>query len=101
MDTHYPALAGVFPRKGSGVSAMIVVYVLAPDRTPLMPCTPVVARLLLKDGKARCYGVHHLPSSCLLNQKRATPITSLVLETGTFDPHALKSPEELRNKWLL
>jgi hypothetical protein len=28
------------------------------------------------------------------------PITSLVLETGTFDPHALKSPEVLRNKWL-
>ena len=53
MDTHYPALAGVFSRKGSGVSAMIVVYVLAPDRTPLMPCTPVVARLLLKDGKAK------------------------------------------------
>ncbi len=50
--------------------------------------------------KQRCYGVHHLPSSCLLNQKRAAPITSLVLETGTFDPHALKSPEVLRNKWL-
>ncbi len=28
------------------------------------------------------------------------PITSLVLETGTFDTHALKSPEVLRNKWL-
>src|SRR5260370_1636927 len=53
MDTHYPALAGVFSRKGSGGSAMLVVYVLAPDRTPLMPCTPAVARLLLKDGKAK------------------------------------------------
>ena len=28
------------------------------------------------------------------------PISSLVLESGTFDPHALKSPEVLRNKWL-
>ena len=28
------------------------------------------------------------------------PITSLVLETGIFDPHALKSPEVLRNKCL-
>ena len=32
---------------------MIVVYVLAADRTPLMPCIPVIARLLLKDGKAK------------------------------------------------
>jgi hypothetical protein len=28
------------------------------------------------------------------------PITSIVLETGTFDPHALKNPEVLRMKWL-
>ncbi len=28
------------------------------------------------------------------------PITSLVLETGTFDPHALKNPEILQQKWL-
>jgi 5-methylcytosine-specific restriction endonuclease McrA len=28
------------------------------------------------------------------------PITRLVLETGTFDPHALKNPEVLRKKWL-
>ena len=30
-----------------------VVYVLAPDRRPLMPCSCVVARLLLKEGKAK------------------------------------------------
>src|SRR5258706_2518339 len=53
MDTHDPAFAGVFSWKGSGVVVMMVVYVLAPDRTPLMPCTPVIARLLLKDGKAK------------------------------------------------
>ena len=28
------------------------------------------------------------------------PITSIVLETGTFDPHVLKNPEVLRKKWL-
>jgi hypothetical protein len=28
------------------------------------------------------------------------PITSIVLETGTFDPHALKNPEVLQKKWL-
>jgi hypothetical protein len=28
------------------------------------------------------------------------PIQSIVLETGTFDPHALKHPEVLHNKWL-
>jgi hypothetical protein len=28
------------------------------------------------------------------------PITSMVLETATFDPHALKNPEVVRKKWL-
>ncbi len=28
------------------------------------------------------------------------PIRSIVLETGTFDPHALKNPEVLQHKWL-
>jgi hypothetical protein len=28
------------------------------------------------------------------------PIRSIVLETGTFDPHALKNPEVLRYQWL-
>src|SRR5229473_975926 len=198
MDTHYPALAGVFSRKGSGVSMMIVVYVLAADRTPLMPCTPVIARLLLKDGKAKVIrrtpftikllaqaeesyiqpltlGVdtgssvigsavadqngHVLYLSEVevrndiaqrmkeraasrrnrrqrktryrparwLNRKNSSrtgrfsptmtskinahlreirfvqlvlPITSIVLETGTFDPHALKNPEVLHRTWL-
>ena len=176
----------------------IVVYVLAPDRTPLMPCTPVIARLLLKDGKAKVIrrtpftikllaraaesytqpltlGVDtgsSVTGSAVADQnghvlylsevevrndiaqrmkeravsrrhrrqrktryrparwlnrrnsiktgrfsptmrskieahmremrfvKCLLPITSLVVETGTFDPHALKSPEVLRNKWL-
>lgn len=28
------------------------------------------------------------------------PIRSIVLETGTFDPHALKNPDVLKKKWL-
>jgi len=32
---------------------MNVVYVLSPDRVPLMPCACVIARLLLKQGKAK------------------------------------------------
>lgn len=177
---------------------MIVVYVLAPDRTPLMPCTPVIARLLLKEGKAKVvrrtpftiklrtqpettytqpltlgidtgssvigsavadeHGkVLYLSEVALRNDIATTmkerarhrrdrrnrktryrparwlnrrnsiktgrfsptmrskieahlreirfvqsllPITSIVLETGTFDPHALKNPEVLRHKWL-
>ncbi len=177
---------------------MLVVYVRGPDRTPLMPCTPVVARLLLKAGKAKVLRrtpftikllaqpeesytqpltlgvdtgssvigsavadqnghVLYLSEVAVRNDiaqtmkeraaarrnrrqrktryrparwrnrrnsiktgrfsptmrskieahlreirfvKHLLPITSLVLESGTFDPHALKSPEVLRNKWL-
>ena len=32
---------------------MCLVYVLTPDDRPLMPCVPVIARLLLKAGKAK------------------------------------------------
>lgn len=32
--------------------------------------------------------------------KSILPITHTILETATFDPHALKNPEVLKNKWL-
>lgn len=32
--------------------------------------------------------------------KSLLPITRLILETATFDPHALKNPDVLKNKWL-
>ena len=32
--------------------------------------------------------------------KSLLPITSLILETATFDPHAMKNPEVLKKKWL-
>ena len=32
--------------------------------------------------------------------KSLLPITKTIIETGTFDPHALKNPAVLNNKWL-
>lgn len=32
--------------------------------------------------------------------KSLLPITDVILETATFDPHALKNPAVLKNKWL-
>ena len=177
---------------------MCLVYVLTPDDRPLMPCVPVIARLLLKAGKAKV--VRRTPFTIKLlappthertqpltvgvdtgstvigaavadeqgkvvylsevklrttiaatMKERATnrrnrrhrktryrqprwrnrrnsirperfsptmrskidghlreihfvqsilPMSSIILETGTFDPHALKNPEVLQKKWL-
>ncbi len=32
--------------------------------------------------------------------KSILPITKIIIEIGNFDPHALKNPEVLKNKWL-
>lgn len=49
----------------------MLVYVLHKDGTPLMPCSPYVARMLLRDGKATV--------------KRRTPFTIKLLEdTGKY-----------------
>lgn len=177
---------------------MNVVYVLASDGTTLMPCSRVIARLLLKEGKAKVKrrtpftikllrepettytqpltlgidtgssvigsavaddqgNIVYLSEVTIRNdivttmKERATyrrnrrnhktryrkarwlnrknsiktgrfsptmrskieahlkeirfvqsllPLTKIILETGTFDPHALKKPEVLRHKWL-
>ena len=177
---------------------MNVVYVLSPDRVPLMPCSCAIARLLLKQGKAKvvrrtpftikmytqpvdthtqpltlgidtgsavigsavsdeCGNILYVSEGEVRNdiaqtmKKRATsrrnrryrktryrparwlnrrnslktgrfsptmtskteahlreirfvqsllPIQSIVLETGTFNPHALKHPAVLQNKWM-
>ena len=174
-----------------------MVYVINIDNTPLMPCTSVIARLLLKQGKAKCIkrtpftikltyeatmytqdltlgidtGSGNIGSAVVnvkneviylsqieirndiagkmkqrskyrrnrrnrktryrkargLNRKNSIkkdrfsptmiskinshlkeinyiqsilPITRTILETATFDTHALKNPEVLKNKWL-
>ena len=177
---------------------MNLVYVLTPERKPLMPCTPAIARLLLKEGKAKVRertpftiqlleapqttytqpltlgvdtgsaiaagavaddggNILYLSEVELRNDIAATmkeraskrrnrrqrktryrqprwrnrrnsirpnrfaptirskidghlresrfvqtllPITGIILETGTFDPHALRNPEILQKKWL-
>jgi RRXRR protein len=63
---------------------MNVVYVLAPDDTPLMPCACVVARLLLKEGKAKV--VRRTPFTITLLVQPTTPCTqhlTLGVDTGS------------------
>ena len=61
-----------------------VVYVLAPDRHPLMPCSCAVARLLLKESKAKV--IHRTPFTIKLLHEPATtyfqPLT-LGVDTGS------------------
>jgi hypothetical protein len=61
---------------------MNVVYVLAADGTPLMPCSCVIARLLLKDGKAKVK--RRTPFTIkLLTQPKTTYTQSLTLGIDT------------------
>jgi len=61
-----------------------VVYVLAPDRRPLMPCSCRIARLLLKEGKAKV--LHRTPFTIKLLAAPTTlhtqPLT-LGIDTGS------------------
>jgi 5-methylcytosine-specific restriction endonuclease McrA len=51
MDTHYlPSGSEIFRKE---VFPLNVAYVLDPNKQPLMPCSCVIARLLLKQGKAK------------------------------------------------
>src|SRR5436305_8681912 len=61
---------------------MNVVYVLSPERVPLMPCSCVIARLLLKEGKAKV--VRRTPFTIkLLAQPEKTSTQSLTLGVDT------------------
>jgi hypothetical protein len=63
---------------------MNVVYVLTPERRPLMPCSPAIARLLLKQNKARV--VRRTPFTILLVSPAATTYTqpmTLGVDTGS------------------
>ncbi len=70
-----------------------LVYIRNEDRTPLMPCTPVIARLLLKEGKAHV--VSRVPFTLQLRARPGTeyvqPLTlagdagSVILGTGVTD----------------
>ena len=61
-----------------------VVYVLAPDRRPLMPCSCIIARLLLKEGKAKV--LRSTPFTIKLLAEPATAYTqpiTLGIDTGS------------------
>jgi hypothetical protein len=61
-----------------------MVYVQNTDRTPLMPCTNVIARLLLKDRRAKV--VHRTPFTIRLTSAPATVATqsiTLGIDTGS------------------
>lgn len=63
---------------------MNVVYVLSPDGAPLMPCSCVIARLLLKDGRAKV--VHRTPFTIKLYTQPENPYTQAVtlgIDTGS------------------
>jgi hypothetical protein len=61
---------------------MNVVYVLSPERVPLMPCSCAIARLLLKQGKAKV--VRRTPFTIkLLSQPEDTYTQSLTLGIDT------------------
>jgi hypothetical protein len=63
---------------------MTIVYVLAPDRTPLMPCSAVVARFLLKDGKAKV--IRRIPFTLkllTLPERSYTQPLTLGVDTGS------------------
>jgi hypothetical protein len=63
---------------------MNIVYVLAPDRTPLMPCIPAIARLLLKEEKGKV--VLRTPFTIKLYEQPERPYTQLLtlgVDTGS------------------
>src|SRR5260370_15503942 len=71
----------IFPK---GIVVMHVVYVLSPDRVPLMPCSPAIARLLLKQGKAKV--VRRTPFTIKLYVQPAhiyTQALTLGVDTGS------------------
>ena len=61
-----------------------MVYVLTQNNIPLMPCTEVIARLLLKQDKAKC--VSRTPFCIKLNYKTNTEYLqkiTLGIDTGS------------------
>ena len=60
----------------------MIVYVLNADRQPLMPCRPVIARLLLKAGKAKVR--HRAPFMIQLLEQLAHPYVQRL--KGRIDP---------------
>src|ERR1700676_5196416 len=58
-----------------------LVYVLAQNNSPLMPCQPAVARLLLKQGKAKC--VRRTPFVIKLTSETSKHVQSVTFGLDT------------------
>ena len=60
-----------------------MVYVVSKDRKPLMPCSPVIARLLLKQGKAKCIKRSPFTIKLLYTTTEYTQELTLGVDTGS------------------
>lgn len=60
-----------------------MVYVINYDNTPLMPCTPVIARLLLKQGKAKVKRKTPFTIKLLYQTTNYTQDLTLGIDTGS------------------
>jgi len=60
-----------------------MVYVINFDGTPLMPCTSVIARLLLKQGKAKCIKRTPFTIKLLYQTTNYTQYLTLGIDTGS------------------
>lgn len=60
-----------------------MVYVINYDGTPLMPCTSVIARLLLKQGKAKCIKRTPFTIKLLYQTTNYTQNIALGIDTGS------------------
>ena len=60
-----------------------MVYVINYDGKPLMPCTPVIARLLLKQGKAKCIKRTPFTIKLLYQTTDYTQNLTLGIDTGS------------------
>jgi 5-methylcytosine-specific restriction endonuclease McrA len=58
-----------------------MVYVINQDNTPLMPCSDAIARLLLKQGRAKC--IKRLPFTIKLNYMSTNYTQALTLGVDT------------------
>mgnify|MGYP000937110220 CR=1 FL=1 len=60
-----------------------MVYVINEDGSPLMPCNPAIARLLLKDGKAKCIRRTPFTIKLLYHATDYTQHLTLGIDTGS------------------
>lgn len=78
QSTHYLLRQRIY-QKG----LITMVYVISVDGKPLMPCTPPIARLLLKSGKAKCIKKTPFTIKLLYRTTEYTQETTLGVDTGS------------------